>query len=68
MAWRRQAGRKRAPDAGVLDLRLRPQDRTGGPPARAATAAGGVVTAPRRAKPVSGAAAAAAKAVPALAG
>ena len=33
MAWRRQAGRKRAPDAGVLDLRLRPQDRTGGPPA-----------------------------------
>jgi penicillin-binding protein 1A len=32
MAWRRQAGRKRAPDAGVLDLRLRPQDRTGGPP------------------------------------
>ena len=26
-------GRKRAPDAGVLDLRLRPQDRTGGPPA-----------------------------------
>jgi len=33
MAWRRHAGRKRAPDAGVLDLRLRPQDRTGGPPA-----------------------------------
>jgi len=33
MAWRRQAGRKRAPNAGVLDLRLRPQDRTGGPPA-----------------------------------
>ena len=33
MAWRRQAGRKRAPDAGILDLRLRPQDRTGGPPA-----------------------------------
>ena len=32
MAWRRQAGRKRAPNAGVLDLRLRPQDRTGGPP------------------------------------
>ena len=30
MAWRRQAGRKRAPDVGVLDLRLRPQDRTGG--------------------------------------
>ncbi|HKM88072.1 MAG TPA: PBP1A family penicillin-binding protein [Xanthobacteraceae bacterium] len=33
MAWRRHAGRKRASDAGILDLRLRPQDRTGGPPA-----------------------------------
>jgi penicillin-binding protein 1A len=33
MAWRRQVGRKRAPDAARLDLRLRPQDRTGGPPA-----------------------------------
>jgi penicillin-binding protein 1A len=33
MAWRREGGRKRAPDAGHLDLRLRPQDRTGGPPA-----------------------------------
>jgi penicillin-binding protein 1A len=33
MAWRREGGRKRAPDAGRLDLRLRPQDRTGGPPA-----------------------------------
>jgi penicillin-binding protein 1A len=32
MAWRRQVGRKRAPDAARLDLRLRPQDRTGGPP------------------------------------
>ena len=32
MAWRRQAGRKRAPEPGILDLRLRPQDRTGGPP------------------------------------
>ncbi len=29
----RQAGRKRAHDAASLDLRLRPQDRTGGPPA-----------------------------------
>ena len=28
-----QAGRKRAQDAASLDLRLRPQDRTGGPPA-----------------------------------
>ena len=27
-----QAGRKRAQDAASLDLRLRPQDRTGGPP------------------------------------
>jgi len=33
MAWRREGGRKRAPDAGRLDLRLRPQDRTGGSPA-----------------------------------
>jgi penicillin-binding protein 1A len=33
MAWRREGGRKRAPDAGRLDPRLRPQDRTGGPPA-----------------------------------
>ncbi len=33
MAWRRQAGRKRAAEPGILDLRLRPQDRTGGPPA-----------------------------------
>jgi len=33
MAWRREGGRKRAPDAARLDLRLRPQDRTGGPPA-----------------------------------
>ena len=33
MAWRRVAGRKRAQDAGRLELRLRPQDRTGGPPA-----------------------------------
>jgi penicillin-binding protein 1A len=32
MAWR-QTGRKRAPGAGSLDVRLRPQDRTGGPPA-----------------------------------
>ncbi len=32
MAWRRQAGRKRAPNAGVLDLRLRPQAPTRGPP------------------------------------
>src|SRR5271157_1199141 len=32
MAWRRQAGRKRVPEPGILDLRLRPQDRTGGPP------------------------------------
>ena len=33
--WRgdEQAGRKRAQDAGRLELRLRPQDRTGGPPA-----------------------------------
>ncbi len=27
-----QAGRKRAQDGASLDLRLRPQDRTGGPP------------------------------------
>jgi penicillin-binding protein 1A len=33
MAWRRQAGRKRVSDPATLDLRLRPQDRTGGPPA-----------------------------------
>ena len=33
MAWRREGGRKRAPDAGRLDLRLRPQNRTDGPPA-----------------------------------
>ena len=33
MAWRREAGRKRAQDAGRLELRLRPQDRAGGPPA-----------------------------------
>jgi penicillin-binding protein 1A len=32
MAWGRGVGRKRAPDAARLDLRLRPQDRTGGPP------------------------------------
>jgi penicillin-binding protein 1A len=32
MAWR-QVGRKRARDAGSLQLRLRPQDRAGGPPA-----------------------------------
>ncbi len=32
MAWRREGGRKRAPDAARLDLRLRPQDRSGGPP------------------------------------
>jgi penicillin-binding protein 1A len=32
MAWR-QTGNKRAPGAGSLDVRLRPQDRTGGPPA-----------------------------------
>ncbi len=32
MAWRRQARRKRTPEPGILDLRLRPQDRTGGPP------------------------------------
>jgi penicillin-binding protein 1A len=32
MSWRREGGRKRAPDAARLDLRLRPQDRTGGPP------------------------------------
>jgi len=31
MAWR-QAGGKRALDGGSLELRLRPQDRTGGPP------------------------------------
>jgi penicillin-binding protein 1A len=33
MAWRRQAGGKRGLDLARLDLRLRPQDRTGGPPA-----------------------------------
>jgi penicillin-binding protein 1A len=33
MAWGRQGGRKRAPDPARLDVRLRPQDRTGGPPA-----------------------------------
>ena len=33
MAWRRDGSRKRAPNAARLDLRLRPQDRTGGPPA-----------------------------------
>jgi penicillin-binding protein 1A len=38
MAWRREGGRKRAPDAARLDLRLRPQDRTGGPPAPRADA------------------------------
>ncbi len=32
MAWRREGGRKRAPQSARLDLRLRPQDRTGGPP------------------------------------
>ena len=32
MAWR-QVGRKRALDAASLELRLRPQDRAGGPPA-----------------------------------
>ena len=32
MAWR-QTGRKRAPNDASLDLRLSPQDRTGGPPA-----------------------------------
>jgi penicillin-binding protein 1A len=31
MAWR-QGSRKRAVDAGSLELRLRPQDRSGGPP------------------------------------
>jgi penicillin-binding protein 1A len=31
MAWR-QTGRKRAPGDASLDLRLRPEDRTGGPP------------------------------------
>jgi penicillin-binding protein 1A len=31
MAWR-QSGRKRAPGDASLDLRLKPQDRTGGPP------------------------------------
>src|SRR5579872_1643904 len=31
MAWR-QGSRKRASDAGSFDLRLRPQDRVGGPP------------------------------------
>ncbi len=33
MAWRGATGRKCAQDAGRLELRLRPQDRTGGPPA-----------------------------------
>ena len=33
MAWRRERSRKRAPDDARLDLRLRPQDRAGGPPA-----------------------------------
>jgi penicillin-binding protein 1A len=32
MAWRQGAGRKRARHSGRLDLRLGPQDRTGGPP------------------------------------
>jgi penicillin-binding protein 1A len=32
MAWRQGAGRKRAPDAARLELRLRPQDRAGGAP------------------------------------
>ena len=32
MAWLSQGGRKKAPAAARLDLRLRPQDRTGGPP------------------------------------
>ena len=32
MAWRSERGRKRAPDDARLDLRLRPDDRTGGPP------------------------------------
>jgi penicillin-binding protein 1A len=31
MAWLSQEGRKKAPAAARLDLRLRPQDRTGGP-------------------------------------
>jgi penicillin-binding protein 1A len=31
MAWGREAGRKRAPNAARLELRLRPHDRTGGP-------------------------------------
>jgi penicillin-binding protein 1A len=33
MAWRGEAGRKRAPGGARLELRLRPQDRAGGPPA-----------------------------------
>src|SRR5271156_4695884 len=32
MAWRSDRGRKRAPDEARLDVRLRPPDRTGGPP------------------------------------
>jgi penicillin-binding protein 1A len=32
MAWRSERGRKRAPDEARLDVRLRPPDRTGGPP------------------------------------
>ena len=32
MAWRREAGRQRGADAARLNLRLRPQDRTGGAP------------------------------------
>ncbi len=38
MAWR-QGSRKRASDAGSFDLRLRPQDRVGGPPKGAPKAA-----------------------------
>jgi len=34
----REAGRKRAQDGASLDLRLRPQDRTGGPPSTRGTA------------------------------
>jgi penicillin-binding protein 1A len=32
MAWGREGGRKRVPDGARLDVRMRPQDRTGGPP------------------------------------
>ncbi len=39
MTWR-LLGRKRARDAGSLDIRLRPQDRTGGPPAARGGGAG----------------------------